>query len=133
MQSLDVHEPGMPDLQFVLMVIALCTSGLPSLNIPEPTRDRIFDRCWALINNGPPPSRREDRVLDLRAGTDVTLEAMVATIRAVLSEAGIARLTWDHPPSEPSRPSTPAALPLIERLQRLYPEPPDVPDRGGQA
>lgn len=133
MQSLDVHEPGMPDLQFVLMVIALCTSGLPSLNVSEPTRDRIFDRCWALVNNGPPPSRREDRVLDLRTGTDVTLEAMVATIRAVLSEAGIARLTWDHPPSEPSRPSTPEALPLIERLQRLYPEPPDIPDRDEQA
>ena len=131
MQSLDVHDPGMPDLQFVLMVIALCTSGLPSLNVPEPTRDRIFDRCWALVNDGPPPVRREERVLDLRTGTEVTLEAMVATIRGVLSEAGIARLTWDHPPSEPSRPSTPEALPLIERLQRLYPEPPDIADREG--
>jgi len=55
MQSLDVHDPGMPDLQFVLMVIALCTSGLSSLNVPEPIRDRIFDRCWALVNDGPPP------------------------------------------------------------------------------
>lgn len=121
MQSLDVHEPGMPDLQFVLMVIALCASDLPSLNVPEPIRDRIFDRCRALVNNGPPPSRHEDRVLDLRAGTDMTLEAEIA------------RLTWDHPPGEPSRPSTPTALPLIERLQRLYPEPPAMPDRGGQA
>lgn len=133
MQSLDVHEPGMPDLQFVLMVIALCTSGLPSLNVPEPTRDQIFDRCWALVNDGPPPSRREERVLDLRTGTDLTLEAMVTTIRSLLSETGITRLTWDHPPSEPTRSSTPEALPLIERLQRLYPEPPDIADRGGQA
>nr|MBI3612374.1 hypothetical protein [Nitrospirota bacterium] len=123
----------MPDLQFVLMVIALCTSDLPSLNVPEPTRDRIFDRCWALVNDGPPPARRDDRVLDLRAGTNVTLDAMVATIRDLLGEAGIARLTWDHPPSEPSRPSPPEARPLIERLQRLYPEPPDVTNRGGQA
>lgn len=133
MQSLDVHEPGMPDLQFVLMVIALCTSGLPSLNVPERTRDQIFDRCWALVNDGPPPSRREERVLDLRTGTDLTLEAMVTTIRSLLSETGITRLTWDHPPSEPTRSSTPEALPLIERLQRLYPEPPDIADRGGQA
>lgn len=133
MQSLDVHEPGMPDLQFVLMVIALCTSGLPSLNVPEPTRDQIFDRCWALVNDGPPPSRREERVLDLRTGTDLTLEAMVTTIRSLLNETGITRLTWDHPPSEPTRSSTPEALPLIERLQRLYPEPPDIADRGGQA
>lgn len=133
MQSLDVHEPGMPDLQFVLMVIALCTSGLPSLNVPEPTRDQIFNRCWALVNDGPPPSRREERVIDLRTGTDLTLEAMVTTIRSLLSETGITRLTWDHPPSEPTRSSTPEALPLIERLQRLYPEPPDIADRGGQA
>lgn len=133
MQSLDVDDPGMPDLQFVLMVIALCTSGLASLNVPEPIRDKIFDRCWALVNDGPPPSRREERVLDLRTGTDVTLEAMVTTIRSLLGEAGIARLTWDHPPSDPTRSSTPEALPLIERLQRLYPEPPDIADRGGQA
>jgi hypothetical protein len=133
MQTLDVHEPNMPDLQFVLMVVALCTSGLPSLNIPDSLRERIFDRCWALVNDGPPPSKREERVLDLRSGTEVTLEAMVTTIRGLLGEAGISRLTWDHPPSEPTRPSTPEALPLIERLQRLYPEPPDIADRGSKA
>jgi len=130
MQSLDVREPGMPDLQFVLMVLALCTSDLSSLNVPEPLRNRIFDRCWALLHDSPPPTKREERVLDLRAGTEITLDAMVETIRSLLSEAGLARLTWDHPPSEPSRPSTPEALPLIQRLQQLYPEPPDVADRG---
>ena len=28
MQTLDVHRPGMPDLQFVLLVTVLCTSRL---------------------------------------------------------------------------------------------------------
>ncbi len=129
MQALDVRNPGMPDLQFVLLVLALCTSGLESLNIPEPERATIFDRCWALLHEGPPPSRSQERVLDLRTGTDVTLEAMVGVIRGVLAEAGIARVTWDHPPSPPSRDSTPEALPLIERLRQLYPPPPDIPDR----
>jgi hypothetical protein len=125
MQSLDVHRPNMPDLQFVLLVIALCTSRLPTLNVPESLRTTIFDRCWALINDGPPPLRDEERVVDLRFGTEVTLDAMVETIRSLLTEAGIHTLTWDHPPSEPTRASTPEALPLIERLQKLYPEPPD--------
>ncbi|MBM4124159.1 MAG: hypothetical protein FJ246_04265 [Nitrospira sp.] len=131
MQSLDVHRPGMPDLQFVLLVVALCTARLPSLNVPEPLRETIFDRCWALINDGPPPTTPEERVLDLRSGTELTLDAMAETIRGLLTEAGIATLTWTHQPSEPSRPSTPAAKPLIERLQKLYPEPPSSPDRGG--
>jgi len=125
MQSLDVHRPNMPDLQFVLLVIALCTSRLPTLNVPESLRTAVFDRCWALTNDGPPPLRDEERVLDLRFGTEVTLEAMVETIRSLLTEAGIHTLTWDHPPSEPTRSSTPEALPLIERLQKLYPKPPD--------
>jgi hypothetical protein len=125
MQSLDVHRPDMPDLQFVLLVIALCTSRLPTLNVPESLRTTIFDRCWALVNDGPPPLRDEERVVDLRFGTEVTLDAMVETIRGLLTEAGITTLTWDHPPSEPTRSSTPEALPLIERLQKLYPEPPD--------
>ena len=131
MQTLDIQRPGMPDLQFVLMVIALCTSGLSTLNIPESLRTEIFDRCWALLHQEPPPSRREERVLDLRGGTELTLDAMVETIRTLLIEAGITVLSWDHPVSEPTLPSSPEALPLIERLQRLYPEPPDVvdPDR----
>ncbi|TAL09431.1 MAG: hypothetical protein EPO02_10135 [Nitrospirae bacterium] len=128
MQTLDVENSGLPDLQFVLMVLALCTSDLPSLNVPEPVRQTIFHRCWALLHDTPPPERREERVLDLRAGTDVTLEAMVETIHRALAEHGITRLTWDHPPSEPTRATTPEALPLIDRLQKLYPAAPDVAD-----
>src|SRR5881397_1347179 len=92
MQSLDIHRPDMPDLQFVLLVLALCTSRLSSLNVPESLRATIFDRCWALVNDGPPPTKAEERVLDLRAGTDVTLEAMVETIRSLLTEAGVTTL-----------------------------------------
>ena len=132
MQSLDIHRPGMPDLQFVLLVVALCTSRLSSLNVPESLRATIFDRCWALVNNDPSPTEAEERVLDLRAGTDVTLEAMVETIRSLLTEAGITTLRWDHPPSEPTRTSTPEALPLIERLQKLYPGPSGSADRSGE-
>ncbi len=132
MQSLDIHRPGMPDLQFVLMVVALCTSRLSSLNVPESLQATIFDRCWTLVNDHPPPAKTEERVLDLRAGTDVTLESMVETIRSLLTEAGITTLRWDHPPSEPTRTSTPEAIPLIERLQKLYPGPPDIGDRGGE-
>ncbi len=127
MQSLDITRPGMPDLQFVLMVAALCTSDLPTLNVPEDLRRTVFDRCWALISSDPPPTNPKERVLDLRSGTDLTLEALVATIREIFSAAGITTLTWEHPPSEPTRPSTPEALPLIERLQQLYPNSPDDP------
>jgi hypothetical protein len=127
MQSLDINRPGMPDLQFVLMVAALCTSELPTLNVPDELRRKVFDGCWALTSSDPPPTDRAARVLDLRNGTDLTLEALVATIREIFSAAGITMLTWDHPPSEPTRPSTPEALPLIERLQRLYPERSDEP------
>ena len=123
MQSLDVNDPGLPDLQFVLMVAALCTSGLRTLNVPEELRQTIFDRCWVLLHETPPPADPQQRVLDLRYGTELTLDAMVQTIRHLLNEAGISMLTWDHPVSEPSRPSTPAAAPLIERLGRLYPHP----------
>ena len=129
MQTLDVENNGLPDLQFVLMVLALCTSDLPTLNVPEPVRQTIFHRCWALLHDAPPPERREERVLDLREGTEVTLEAMVEMIRGTLSEHGITRLTWDHPPSEPTRATTPEALPLVDRLQKLYPDPPDIADK----
>ena len=134
MQSLDLERPGMPDLQFVLMVIALCTSDLSTLNVPEDLRRTVFDRCWALISPEPPPTAPKERVLDLRSGTDLTLDALVATIREVFAAAGISVLTWEHPPSEPTRPSTPEALPLIERLQQLYPQSPDdapPPAKGG--
>ena len=36
MQSLDVQNPGIPDLQFVLLVLALTTSDLDTLNLPGP-------------------------------------------------------------------------------------------------
>jgi hypothetical protein len=133
MQSLDIDRPGMPDLQFVLLVVALCTSRLSSLNVPESLRATIFDRCWALVNESPPPTRPEERVLDLRAGTDMALEAIVETIRGLLTEAGITIVTWEHPVSEPTRTSTPEVLPLIERLQKLYPDPPDIPNRNDPA
>jgi hypothetical protein len=124
MQSLNIERPGMPDLQFVLMVLALCTSGLKTLNVPEPLRETLFDRCWALIHEGPPPTNPEERILDLRGGTDLTLDAMAETIRSLFAEAGITQLTWDHPPSEPTRPSTPEAQPLIDRLQQFDPKRP---------
>lgn len=130
MQTLDINRPEMPDLQFALLVTALCTSRLTSLNVPEALRAEIFNRCWTLIHDGPPPTNPEDRVLDLRPWTEVTLEAMVETIRGVLTEAGIRTLAWDHPPSEPTRASTPEAQPLIERLDQLYPQPPEVTDTG---
>jgi hypothetical protein len=88
----------------------------------------IFDRCWALISPDPPPTNPKERILDLRGGTELTLEACVSTIKSLLSEAGISRLVWDHPASAPSHESTPAAKPLIERLGQLYPDRPDIVD-----
>ncbi len=128
MQTLDVHNPGMPDLQFVLFVSALCTSNLRTINIPDELRRTIFDRCWALMHTEPPPADPKARVLDLREGTELTLEACVSTIRSLLTEAGITRLTWDHPVSDPTHDSTPAAKPLIDRLGQLYPDGPDIVD-----
>src|SRR5712691_5200639 len=128
MQTLDVENSELPDLQFVLMVLALCTSDLETINVPEVARRTVFDRCWALMHDTPPPERREERVLDLRNGTALTLDAMVAVIKSTLSEHGIAHLTWDHPPSAPTRVTTPEAFPLVERLQQLYPAPPDIAD-----
>ena len=128
MPSLDIHNPGMPDLQFVLFVSALCTSNLETINVSDDLRKTIFDRCWALINTDAPPKDPKKRVLDLRHGTELTLEACVSMIRSLLSEAGITMLTWDHPVSDPTQDSTPAAKPLIERLSQLYPDDPDIVD-----
>ena len=128
MPSLDIHNPGMPDLQFVLFVSALCTADLTTLNVPAELRAEIFDRCWSLIHTEAPPTDRRERVLDLRGGTELTLEACLSTIRSLLADANIRILTWDHPVSEPTRESTPAAKPLIDRLGRLYPDPPEIVD-----
>ena len=121
MQSLDIHNPGMPDLQFVLFVTALCTADLRTINVPEDVRRLIFDRCWALIHTGDPPTAQEKRVLDLRDGTELTLEACVSTIRSLLVAADVPILIWDHPVSPPTRDSSPEALPLVERFGQLYP------------
>ena len=132
MQTLDLQRPDMPDLQFVLLVTALCTSRLTALNIPNALRTTIFDRCWILIHDSPPPRKREERVLDLRPWTEMTIEAMAETIRVGLTEAGIHTLAWDHAPSQPTHISTPGAQILIDRLEHLYPRPSeatDVPSR----
>jgi hypothetical protein len=122
MQSLDVQNPGMPDLQFVLFVTALCTANLNSINVSEDLRRKLFDQCWSLVHTEAPPTSPKERVLDLRGGTELTLEACVSTIRSLLIEADIHTLVWDHPVSEPTRESTPEARPLIDRLGQLYPD-----------
>jgi hypothetical protein len=128
MPSLDIQNPEMPDLQFVLFVSALCTADLATCNVSLELRATIFDRCWALIHTDAPPSDPKERVLDLREGTELTLEACLSTVRSLLTEAGIHTLTWDHPVSEATHESTPAAKPLIDRLAQLYPAPPEVVD-----
>jgi hypothetical protein len=128
MQSLNVQNPGMPDLQFVLFVTALCTANLNTINVSEDLRRTIFDRCWALLHTEPAPTNPQERVLDLRGGTDLTLDACVSTIRSLLADAGISLIIWDHPVSEPTRPSSPEALPLIDRLAQLYPDPNESTD-----
>ena len=42
MPRMDVQNPGMPDLQFVLFVSALCTSNLTSINVSTQLRNEIF-------------------------------------------------------------------------------------------
>jgi hypothetical protein len=111
MPSLDIQNPEMPDLQFVLFVSALCTADLKTL-----------------IRTDVPPTDPKERVLDLREGTELTLEACLSTIRSLLTDAGIYTLTWDHPVSEPTHESTPAAKPLIDRLGQLYPDPSSIVD-----
>jgi hypothetical protein len=118
MQTLNIHRPEMPDLQFVLFVTALCTSRLTILNISNTLRTTMFDRCWVLIHESPPPRRADERVLDLRPWTELTVEAMAETIRAGLTEAGIHTLAWHHRTSEPTHTSTPEAEIFIDRLTR---------------
>ena len=129
MQTLDIDRPEMPELQFVLLVTALCTSGLVHCNVTEQVRNEIFDRCWILIHEGPAPTTVEERVLDLRPWTEVTLDAMGEIIRSMLRDAGIRTLSWEHAPSVTIRTSTPASQPLIERFQQLYPTPGELADR----
>ncbi|WP_455242373.1 hypothetical protein [Petrachloros mirabilis] len=128
MPTLNVQNPGMPDLQFVLFVSALCTANLETINVDQELRETIFNRCWTLLHTDAPPVDPKKRVLDLRQGTELTLEACVSTIRSLLSEAGVTTLIWDHPVSEPTQESTPAAQPLIERLGQLYPDAADIVD-----
>ena len=121
MQTLDVHNPGLPDLQFILVVLALSTSDLESLNVPMAVRETIFNRCWALLHESPPPEKKEERLIDLRLGDEMTLDAMVTVIRQTFEENQITTITWDEPPSEPTQKTTPEAQPLVDRLQKLYP------------
>jgi hypothetical protein len=126
MQRLDLSQPGLPDLQFVLMVAALCTSEVESFNVPISVRETVFNRCWVLLHEGPAPVKKEERVLDLMSGDDVMLEALVTVIRQTFEEHGIFELNWDNPPSEPSRESTPEVRPLVDRIEKLYPPPDDI-------
>ena len=135
MQTLDVNHSELPDLQFVLMVVALCTADIPTLNVPEDVRRTVFDRCWALLHDTPPPTEPSQRTLDLRQGDDVTLDALVEVIRSTLNERGYAQMTWDHEPSEPTQATSPDARPLIDRLQHwdpVNPPPVDGPHDPGQ-
>lgn len=131
MQTLDLHNPGLPDLQFVLMIGALCTADMPTLNVPEEVRHIVFDRCWALLHDTPPPEDPKQRVLDLRQGDEVTLEALVEVIQHTFTDHGYHQLTWDHGPSEPTQATSPDAQPLIDRLN--YWDPVDPPPVEGSA
>ncbi len=130
MPSLDVQNPGMPDLQFVLFVTALCTAELTTLNVPATYRAMIFDRCWALVRTEALPTDPTARVLDLREGTELTLQACLATIRAVLTGAGIRTLTWEESASAPTHQSPLAAQSVIDRLGHLHPDFPEIVDSG---
>ncbi|GJL69392.1 MAG: hypothetical protein NPIRA06_20270 [Nitrospirales bacterium] len=123
MQRLDLINPELPDIQFVLMVLALCTSDLETMNAPHSVRETVFNRCWALMHESPPPVKAQERVLDLTLSDEITLEALVHVIRQTFEEQGFVELTWDHPPSEPTRDSTPEARPLVDRLQQWEPPP----------
>ncbi len=129
MQILDINHSELPDLQFVLMVVALCTAEIPTLNVPEDVRRMVFDRCWALLHDEPPPTEQPQRVLDLRQGDEVTLDALVEIIRGTLNERGYSQMTWEHEPSEPTQSTSSDAQPLIERLQYWDPMSPPPVDR----
>ena len=107
MQTLNIHNPGSPDLQFVLMIGALCTSDIPTLNVPEEVRRLVFDRCWAMLHDTPPPEEPTQRVLDLRQGEEVTLEALVEVIRSTFTDQGFDQLTWESNPSETTQSNSP--------------------------
>ena len=123
MQRLDLFNPELPDLQFVLMVTALCTLDLETINAPLSVREAVFNRCWALMHESPPPANKQERVLDLMHSDEITLEALVHVIRQTFEDHGFFELTWEHPPSEPTRESTPEASPLVERLRQWEPPP----------
>ena len=133
MQTLDLNNPNLPDLQFVLLVGALCTSEMPTLNVPEKIRQLVFDRCWVLLHDVPPPKDPKQRVLDLRQGDEVTLEALVEMIQRTFVEHGYDQLTWDHEPSEPTQSTSPDAKPLIDRLRSWDPVDPSPVDGSAEA
>ena len=133
MQTLDIHNPGIPDLQFVLMIGALCTSDIPTLNVPEEVRRLVFDRCWAMLHNTPPPEEPTQRVLDLRQGDEVTLEALVEVIRSTFMEQGYDQLTWDPTSSETTQSNSPEVQSLIDRLQKWDPVNPPPVDGASEA
>jgi len=133
MQTLDIKNPELPDLQFVLMVAALCTADIPTLSVPEEVRQTVFGRCWGLLHDTPAPKDPTQRVLDLRQGDDVTLEALVEVIQRTLMDHGYDQLTWDHEPSEPTQSSSPDAKPLLERLQHWDPVDPPPAEGSGDA
>ena len=105
------------------MVAALCTADIPTLNVPEDVRRMVFDRCWALLHDTPPPTEKEQRVLDLREGDEVALDALVEVICGTLNAQGYSQMIWDHVPSEPTQSTSPDAKPLIDRLQYWDPTP----------
>lgn len=133
MQTLDIHNPGIPDLQFVLMTGALCTSDIPTLNVPEEVRRLVFDRCWAMLHNTPPPEEPTQRVLDLRQGDEVTLEALVEVIQSTFTDQGYDQLTWESNPSETTQSNSPEVQSLIDRLQKWDPVNPPPVDGASEA
>ena len=133
MPMLNIKDPGLPDLQFVLMVAALCTAEMPTLNAPEEVRRLVFDRCWALLHDTPPPEDSKDRVLDLRQGDEVTLEALVEVIQGTFLDHGYNQLMWEHEASEPTRDTSPEAKSLTDRLQAWDPVDPPPVDGSSEA